>query len=99
MKALYPNQPINYVNAEGAIVTATIAEPQGASHAIIQVGPNHTAHAAFNEDEKTPNTFHFPPEPDSHFKSEAPAEPAKTFKPGSKARSDKPQNGAVTRPE
>jgi hypothetical protein len=57
MKPLYNSQPVKYVNADGGISDATIEQVEG-TNARVRVAENHIALAAFNDDRKTPNTFH-----------------------------------------
>jgi hypothetical protein len=85
MKPLYTTQIVKYVGADGGISDATIEQVDG-TNARLRIAENHVALAAFNDDRKTPNTFHLADEP-----ATADAGESKGFAPGG-APSSEPTN-------
>lgn len=65
MRPLVKNQQVKYVAHDGkTILDATIIEPLSPTTARLEIGDNAHALAAYNEDQTTANTFHFPDEDD-----------------------------------
>lgn len=75
MRPLIANQSVKYVNATGKTGDATIIEPISSTTARLEIGDNATAFAAYSEDHKVRNTFHFADEDEG--KAEKPFAPGK----------------------
>jgi hypothetical protein len=88
MKPLYTSQIVKYVGADGGISDATIEQVEG-TNARVRIAPNHVALAAFNDDRKTPNTFHLAEDP---APAENAGEESKGFEPGGAPSGDQPTN-------
>ena len=80
MKPLFSTQKVKYVGADGGITDATIEQVDG-TNARLRIAENHVALAAFNDDRKTPNTFHLAEEEAKAAAGDAGGEP-KAFAPG-----------------
>lgn len=87
MKPLFNSQTVKYVGADGGISDATIEKVEG-ENARLRIAKNHVALAAYNDDRKTPNTFHLAEEEKAADAGEKP----KPFAPGGAPSGNQPQS-------